>query len=175
MVTYDPKWPELYAQEAAFLVNQFGNNMILRTEHFGSTAIPGLASKPSIDILVEIPSFEEAKTIILPILESKGYIHLWQSDRSPGHMMFVKGYGPEGYIEGMQLYHIHMAPAGHPIWDRLLFRDYLREHKQARKEYEELKYHLAEKFRNDREAYTDGKEEFVNRIMEEVKKTQRNT
>ena len=173
IVKYDPAWSALYSQEAKFLVDTFGKDMILRTEHFGSTAIPGLASKPSIDILVEIPSFEEAKKIILPVLENKGYIHLWQSDRSPGHMMFVKGYGPNGYIEGMQLYHLHMAPADHPIWERRLFRDYLREHKQARKEYEELKYRLAEQFRHDREAYTDGKEEFVNRIMKKAKKAQR--
>jgi GrpB-like predicted nucleotidyltransferase (UPF0157 family) len=170
MVPYDPTWPELYAQEAAFLVKQFGKDIILRTEHFGSTAIPDLASKPSIDILVEIPSFDKAKKIIIPVLEKKGYIHLWQSDRSPGHMMFVKGYGPDGYIEGMHLYHIHIAPADHPMWDCLLFRDYLRENTQARKEYEELKYRLAEEFRNDREAYTDGKEEFVKRIMEKTKR-----
>ena len=161
MVPYDPAWRTLYSQEAQSLVDLFGTDMILRTEHFGSTAIPGLASKPSIDILVEIPSFDRAKKTIIPVLEKKGYIHLWQSDRSPGHMMFVKGYGPDGYIEGVQLYHIHMAPAGHPMWDCLLFRDYLREHKQACKKYEELKYGLAKKFRNDREAYTDGKEKFV--------------
>jgi GrpB-like predicted nucleotidyltransferase (UPF0157 family) len=173
MVKYDPGWPALYSQEAQFLVDMFGKEMILRTEHFGSTAVPGTASKPSIDILVEIPSFEEAKKTILPVLESKGYIHLWQSDRSPGHMMFVKGYGPDGYIEGMQLYHLHMAPADHPMWQCLLFRDYLREHKQARKEYEELKYLLAKNYRHDREAYTDGKEEFVKRIMEKAKKGRR--
>jgi len=172
MVKYDLRWPELYLQEAAFLERLFGKDMILRTEHFGSTAIPSLASKPSIDILVEIPSFDEAKKIILPVLEQKGYVHLWQSDRSVGHMMFVKGYGPDGYIQGMQLYHLHMAPADHPIWECLLFRDYLREHPEARKEYEGLKYGLAEKFRTDREAYTDGKEEYVNRIMENVKKAQ---
>lgn len=140
---------------------QFSKNIILRTEHFGSTAIPGLASQPSIDILVEIPSFEKAKSIIIPILENKEYIYFWRSDRSPGHMMFVKGYGPNGYIEGTQLYHLHMAPADHPIWERLLFRDYLRKHLDTRKQYEKLKYKLAKEFRHDREAYTDGKEEFV--------------
>ncbi|MFX0211229.1 MAG: GrpB family protein [Candidatus Hodarchaeota archaeon] len=171
IVEYDPKWQELYLQEVAFLKNQFGKNIILRTEHFGSTAIPGLASKPSIDILVEIPSFEKAKSIIIPILENKGYVYFWRTDRSPGHMMFVKGYGPNGYIKGTQLYHLHMAPADHPIWERLLFRDYLREHPDIRKKYEKLKYKLAEEFRHDREAYTDGKEKFVKRIMKKARKT----
>ena len=170
IVEYNPNWQELYLQEAAFLENQFGKNVILRTEHFGSTAVPGLASKPSIDVLVAISSFEEAKKIIIPVLESKGYVYIWCSDRSPGHMMFVKGYGPNGYIKGAQLYHLHMAPADHPIWERLLFRDYLREHPDARKEYEKLKYKLAEIFRHDREAYTDEKEEFVERIMEKARK-----
>ena len=177
IVEYDPKWQELYLRETTFLVNEFGENIILRTEHFGSTAIPGLASKPSIDVLVEIPSFEEAKQIIVPVLESKGYVYFWRSERSPGHMMFVKGYGPNGYIKGMQLYHHHMAPVDHPIWERLLFRDYLKEHPDAKKEYEKLKYKLAEEFRHDREAYTDAKGEFVEKIMKQarIKKEMTNT
>ena len=64
-----------------------------------------------------------------------------------------------------------MAPAGHPLWDRLLFRDYLRRHPEAVRRYEKLKYRLAGLYRNDREAYTEGKAGFVKRITDKAKKS----
>jgi GrpB-like predicted nucleotidyltransferase (UPF0157 family) len=78
-------------------------------------------------------------------------------------MVIMKGYTPDGF-KG-QCYHIHMAPQGHTgLRDRLYFRDYLISHPVVAKEYEYLKLELALKFKNDREAYTDGKSVFVERI-----------
>jgi GrpB-like predicted nucleotidyltransferase (UPF0157 family) len=63
-------------------------------------------------------------------------------------------------------HHLHMMPPDTSHWRaRLAFRDYLRQHTDAREEYERLKLRLAETFRNDREAYTDGKTEFVDSIV----------
>lgn len=56
IVEYDRKWVELFEQEAIYLRNLLGKASILRIEHFGSTAIPGMPAKPIIDILVEIPA-----------------------------------------------------------------------------------------------------------------------
>jgi GrpB-like predicted nucleotidyltransferase (UPF0157 family) len=82
-------------------------------------------------------------------------------------MAFFKGYYPE---EQPVKYHIHMATEGHRvIVDGLLFRDHLREHPDDAKLYEELKRRLAEAHRNDREAYTDAKGEFVQHILERAK------
>ena len=68
VVEYDPNWVILYEEEDKFLRSQFAADILVRTEHIGSTAVPGLAAKPTIDILVEITSFEKAKQIIVPHL-----------------------------------------------------------------------------------------------------------
>jgi GrpB-like predicted nucleotidyltransferase (UPF0157 family) len=162
VVEYDPRWVELYEEEARFLKATFGPDVIVRTEHYGSTAVPGLAAKPVIDILVEIASFEIAERVVRPVLEPLGYGYNWYS----GHMAFWKGYFPEL----PQKYHLHMAPGDHPLMDNLLFRDYLIEHPETAREYEKLKYRLAELHRNDREAYTDAKADFIKEITERARK-----
>ncbi|MFA5393337.1 MAG: GrpB family protein [Candidatus Ratteibacteria bacterium] len=170
VVEYDPAWVKLYRAEAKFLKSQFGPGLIVRTKHFGSTAVPGSTAKPVIDILVEVTSFKTAKRKIIPELKKQGYGYTWVANqpKPPGHMMFMKGYEVEG-AEKLR-YHLHMAPAGHPLWDRLLFRDYLRRHPETVRRYEKLKYRLAKLYRNDREAYTEGKTGFVKRITDKAKK-----
>jgi GrpB-like predicted nucleotidyltransferase (UPF0157 family) len=170
MAEYDPQWPARFEEEARYLTSRFGPNVISRVEHFGSTAVPGLAAKPVIDILVEVPSFEVAEREIRPPLESKGYTYIWRpvggSDGSAGHIMFVKGYGPDGYLDGVQRYHLHLAPADNPIWERLLFRDHLRSHPNDAERYAALKRRLARLHRNDRETYTAAKTDFFTEIGE---------
>ena len=166
VVPYDPRWIEQYEEEASFLRYEFGSDVIVRIEHFGSTAVPGLAAKPVIDLLVEVTSFEIAEREIIPNLTPRGYAYGWQSGFPPGHMAFWKGYYPELPVQC----HLHMAPSGHPLMDRLLFRDYLRKYPEVAKQYEELKYHLAGTHRNDREAYTEAKGDFVREITERAKK-----
>jgi GrpB-like predicted nucleotidyltransferase (UPF0157 family) len=170
VVEYDPAWAELYQAEVRFLKSLFGPEVIGRIEHFGSTAVPGSAAKPVIDILVEVTSFKTAKRKVIPELKKQGYGYTWVANqpKPPGHMMFMKGYDVTG-AERLR-YHLHMAPAGHPLWDRLLFRDYLRRHPEAVRRYEKLKYRLAGLYRNDREAYTEGKAEFVKRITDKARK-----
>lgn len=165
VLPYDERWPRLYEEEAARLRSWFAPPLVSRIEHIGSTAVRGLAAKPVIDLLVEIVSFEAAETHVRPALEGLGYAYTWRDDDSPGHMMFMKGYGPEGYLPGAQLYHLHMAPAGHPISERVLFRDHLRLHPEAAAAYASLKLRLAAIHRHDREAYTQAKTEFIAGIM----------
>ena len=165
VVPYDPLWRELFEEERRFLESEFGPKLVVRIEHFGSTAVAGLAAKPVIDVLVGIPSFEVAQREIKPTLEKLGYIYFWRSDNPPGHVMFVKGYDdPKG-----QKYHLHMAPEGHVLWERLLFRDFLRDNPEVAKQYEELKTQLAKSYRHDREAYTNGKTDFVIEVTEKAK------
>lgn len=161
IVDYDPAWPGYYRTEADFLNSRF-SDVIISTEHYGSTSIPGLAAKPCIDILVEITSFEEVNNKIVPVLEELNYGH----DSYKGHIAFFKGYFP---VNESLKYHLHMAPLGHPLFDGLLFRDYLRTHPEKAKEYEALKYHLAQIYRTDREAYTEAKGDFVKEIIDLAK------
>ena len=167
---YDPAWVDLYQAEVRFLKSRFGPEVIVRIEHFGSTAVPGSAAKPVIDILVEVTSFKTAKRKVIPELKNQGYGYTWVTNqpKPPGHMMFMKGYDIAG-AEQLR-YHLHVAPVNHPLWDRLLFRDYLRRHPEAVKRYEKLKYRLAGLYRNDREAYTEGKAGFIKKITDKARK-----
>jgi GrpB-like predicted nucleotidyltransferase (UPF0157 family) len=160
IVEYDPKWPELFEQEATRLRNLLGDKLALRVEHVGSTAIPGMPAKPVIDMLVEIPAFDRAKQEALPVLKADGFAYCWRDDRPPGHMMLIKGLSPNG----SRTHHLHMAPAGHKLWELLYFRDYLRSHPDEALRYEQLKRDLVQRFPGDREAYTQGKGEYVQMI-----------
>mgnify|MGYP000930753676 FL=1 len=95
------------------------------------------------------------------------YIFIWRTDEKVPYMHFVKGYSPEGFKGN--LFHIHMSDKTHPLWDRIFFRDYLRQNKRVATAYETLKISLAEKYKFDREAYTEAKSEFIKRITEEAK------
>jgi GrpB-like predicted nucleotidyltransferase (UPF0157 family)/ribosomal protein S18 acetylase RimI-like enzyme len=155
LVAYDPRWPEMFCAEAERLRTLLGPGLVLRIEHIGSTAVAGLRAKPVIDI----PSFELARQSILPRLRDDGWEYLWREDRPPGHMMFVRR-----NAAGVRTNHLHIAPAGHPMWDRLAFRDYLRSNLDEARRYEQLKRRLASEHAGDREAYTEGKGEYVRRI-----------
>ena len=166
MITpYDPQWPELFCQEKDHLLNCLPNELIRRIEHFGSTAVPGLAAKPIVDILVEVTDLQAARTRIAPVLESQGYDYFWRpsfgDDGPPFYAWFIKR--QEG--SGLRTHHIHMVDR-HFVehWDRLLFRDYLIENPRVAEEYQNLKLRLASAYPNDRVAYTRGKTEFVVKV-----------
>lgn len=159
IVPYSSAWPNLFEQEAAFLRSELPSNLVKRIEHFGSTAVPGLSAKPIIDILVEVSSLEETKKQIVPILQSKGYEYFWRPIRGnqpPYYAWFIKR-----DCKGKRTHHIHMVEADSELWEGIYFRDYLREFPDEAKRYEALKESLAEKFPNDREAYTKGKTKFI--------------
>ncbi len=163
----DEKWLELFENEKILLAETLSNKVALRIEHFGSTAIPGLAAKPTIDILMEIDSTEKQKAFMIEKMKTIRYDFIWRTDTPPPYMMFAKGYRADGKKE--QTYHIHAAPKDHPLWDRLYFRDYLKQNHEVAKEYEQLKIKLATKHKYDREDYTNAKTEFVTRITELAK------
>lgn len=163
LVSYDKEWPALFLREKKKLLAILGTDVI-RAEHFGSTAIPGIRAKPTIDILIGLEASASIEEIHKRMVSS-GYIRMVEQEE---HIMFVRGYSPAGLEK--ESFHIHMYLEGHPkIADSLLFRDYLRTHPAAAKDYEALKEKLALEFRNDREAYTDGKGMFIANIFELAK------
>jgi len=162
IVDYDERWSTLFEAAAIGLRETLGSDLVLRVEHFGSTAIPGMPAKPVIDMLVEIPSFERAVHEAVPQLEAEGWDYIWRFDRPPGHMMFIKRLLPQG----PRTHHVHMAPSDHKLWSRLYFRDYLIKHPDEAQKYACLKRELAEKFASDREAYTNAKGEYIQTITE---------
>lgn len=158
LATYDPSWPEIFAGEAQAIRRALGD-MFAGIEHVGSTAIPGLAAKPVIDIVTIVTSLERA-TDAIPGLEALGYDCRGENG-IPGRLFFRKG-----LLEFRRTHHLHLIEAGHEQWtSMLLFRDYLRSHPGDARRYEELKRALAEKFRDNRSAYTNGKANFVRTVL----------
>jgi len=163
IVAHDPAWAQSFATEKAHLLTCLPAELIQRIEHFGSTAVPGLAAKPIVDMLVEVTDLESAKTRIAPILQAQGYDYYWRpnfgDDVPPWYAWFVKR-----DASGARTHHIHMienTPEFAEFFDRLLFRDYLIAHPEVAREYAELKMRLSRDFPNDRVAYTEGKTKFI--------------
>jgi GrpB-like predicted nucleotidyltransferase (UPF0157 family) len=163
IVPYDPRWPELFREEKEYLLSCLPKTLVKRIEHFGSTAVPGLAAKPIVDMLVEVSSLEETRQKVPPILEPKGYDYFWRptwgDDTPPFYAWFIKR-----DADGNRTHHIHMVEAHFEHWDRLLFRDYLIEHPQVAAEYGKLKRGLYNTHAQNRVAYTQAKTDFVVRI-----------
>ena len=161
----NPNWKELFKTEKKMIEKVLGSNDIVRMEHIGSTAIPDLKAKPSIDILLEITKTTESKKIINGLSKIK-YHYIPKPENPEPHMMFVKGYTKDGF-KG-QAYHIHVRYSGD--WDELYFRDFLIQNPLVAKEYENIKIKLSKEYKNDRDGYTEKKKDFVKHINEIARK-----
>ncbi|MCI0540946.1 MAG: GrpB family protein [Verrucomicrobiales bacterium] len=175
IVPYDIRWPKLFCEEAEHLRSCVPAGLIRRIEHFGSTAIPGLAAKPIIDLLVEVRSLRSARTEIAPTLKAQGYDYFWRpsfgDDVPPWYAFFIRR-----NRRGIRTHHIHMVTRRRTFqehWERLLFRDFLIAHPETAREYERLKTKLAAAHPNDRVAYTSGKTAFIQRVTAQAKQRQR--
>ncbi len=165
IVPYNEEWPKLFQQEASFLRSQLPSSVVGRIEHFGSTAVAGLAAKPIVDLLIEVSSLERTKEEVVPLMQSLGYDYFWRLDCTPPYAWFIKR-----DAQGTRTHHLHMVEADSVLWERLLFRDYLREFPEEAKLYQDLKLALAAKYPSDRVAYTKGKTEFIEALTEKAKR-----
>lgn len=156
---------KLYYKEEKDILNNILKNNIIRIHHIGSTAVPNLPAKPTIDILVEIKDDADTGSIIKK-MEEKSYICSRQLLKPAPHIMFMKGYSSQGFEE--KVYHIHVRYSGN--WDELYFRDYLIKHPETAKEYGELKIRLSELYKHDRDAYTLAKTDFIKEVTEKARK-----
>ena len=156
---YDPAWPAEYEAERGRIRAALDADLLMEIQHIGSTAIPGMAAKPIIDILLMVHEGAERGRVIQG-LQKLGYVY-WAENPEPGRMFFVKGMPPFGT---RRTHHVHVFDDGAERRHRIAFRDYLRLHADAAQEYAELKRQLAERFVNDRDAYTLGKDEFIANI-----------
>ena len=161
LVPHNPEWKRIYEAEKQLILETVGEDAILRIEHFGSSSIPRIQSKPYIDIFIEIPKrllFDEA---LIQRFETIGYTHFEVPAREniEAYSSFGKGYRVEGPSE--QIFHIHMCPPDNWMCRQIEFRDYLNANEQRAVEYEQLKLDLVAKFKNDRGSYVLGKTQFI--------------
>jgi GrpB-like predicted nucleotidyltransferase (UPF0157 family) len=159
IVDYNPDWPRLASIEKKNIIKTIGKKFISRIEHIGSTALPGLCAKPTIDFLLEILDITNCD-LLIKHLQKINYHFIPKPENPPPHMMFAKGYSESG-ITG-QTFHIHVRYPGD--WDEIVFRDYLLKNHKVTAEYARLKRKLAAEFKNDREKYTDSKSNFIKNI-----------
>ncbi len=146
-------WKGWYREEHKRISACLPLSDIARIEHIGSTAVNGIAAKPTVDILVELKegcSFEQCKTALI----ANGYVCM---SETANRISFNKGYTPEGFAE--KVFHLHLRKFGDH--DELYFRDYLNDHFEVAKEYENLKLMLWKQYEHNRDAYTEAKTEFI--------------
>jgi GrpB-like predicted nucleotidyltransferase (UPF0157 family) len=155
IVAYDPAWPARFEAEATAIRAALGGDFPYAIEHVGSTAVPGLAAKPIIDIVLIVPERERWPALITP-LARLGYVY-WDGNPDTTKMFFVKGMPPFGTGRTHHV-HVHLPDA----LERLVrFRDLLRADAAEAARYAELKRALASEHRTDRDAYTKAKAAFV--------------
>ncbi len=167
VVPYDEAWPSLFEEERARIERAIGP-WVEEIEHVGSTAVPGLAAKPVIDIMVGVKSLDDTP-IFVKRLEAIGYEYVPELERQmPQRRYFRK------LRQGRRTHQIHLVERSDAaFWDRhVLFRDYLRAHPEVAEGYARLKYEVSERFREERVAYTDAKTGFIAEVVRLAEKEQ---
>ncbi|WP_064693341.1 GrpB family protein [Rhizobium aegyptiacum] len=155
VVDYDPCWPLLFAEISAEISILLGD-LVLSIAHIGSTSVPGLAAKPKIDLDIVTTSDDVLPTAIDAVRTADFVFH---GDRGEKRCAFTRDH--EGY--GFKLY--LCGPGNRAHRERILFRDYLRDHPERARAYAELKRRLAVEAGGDRDFYTGGKTEFVSETV----------
>ncbi len=168
IVDYDPRWPSMFEEERVRLEAAIGQ-WAADIQHVGSTSIPGIAAKPIIDMAVHLNSLIDALFCVTPLREQLGYECLGEFGL-PGRIYFRKltdGPLPGQSHDGVGRTHqIHMYERSNEQYEKqIVFRDYLRAHPDAMREYEALKRELAARHSRDVEAYALAKSDFVLEIL----------
>lgn len=160
VVPYDPAWPVEFESTRAVLASAVGD-VATSIEHVGSTAVPGLASKPTIDILMVVVSTDSFLDV-LPAVEALGFEYRPQNTfiGSPDHLFLRK------VRNGKRTHHLHVLRLGTPEIDGYRrFRDALRRDPAFAREYESLKFELAAKHSTDRMRYVEMKSGWVDQRL----------
>ncbi|MCL2077525.1 MAG: GrpB family protein [Oscillospiraceae bacterium] len=161
---YNPQYNEWYEIEKQSIFSNINADNIARINHIGSSAVVGLISKPTVDILLEVVNDCD----ILRLIDDLIVIGwgLMKKQDEPIKLTFNKGYTPNGFAD--KVYHLHVRYSGD--WEELYFRDYLIEHADVANEYGILKLNLLKDFEHDRDGYTEAKSEFILKYSEMAKR-----
>jgi GrpB-like predicted nucleotidyltransferase (UPF0157 family) len=162
LLSYKPLWKKLYEKEKKLLQDVLGKD-ILDIQHVGSTSVPGVKSKPIIDIAVGIKSLKIGKKFLKP-LKKLSYEYRGNAGVK-GRLFFAKG------SRKNRTHYLHVEKLNSKNWkNHIIFRNYLCRNKKAVKEYNKLKERLAKEFKDNRDKYTARKEFFIRKIINKAKK-----
>ncbi len=160
--SYNPEWKKIYKKEKELLLSVLGDQ-VLDIQHIGSTSVPGVKSKPIIDIAVAVEKIKDAENLIESV-EKLGYEYKHEAGVRGRHF-FAKG------SEKNRTHYIHMVKLGGKQWRNLTnFREYLLEDKKNIKEYNDLKESLAKEHKDNRDTYTKKKGPFISRAINKFEK-----
>ena len=133
---YDPRWPDAFAAEAAYLQSALSALIVGGMHHVGSTSIPGMPAKPIIDMMGGVATLADADRGE-PELARLGYV---RRPHRVDAVLFVKGDG------GIDSYSLQLTVPGSELWrERLTFRDAVRADPELIVQYTELKMRLLER------------------------------
>lgn len=160
IVDWNPNWMQL----ARDLVSDVSRRLVRwldgSVEHVGSTAVPGLAAKPVVDLIAPVGSVADAAEVADVLTEGGWQLVPPGLDRRPWRRMYVL---PQ---DDRRLAHLHLVERNHPRWrEMILFRDRLRQHSELVSEYARLKRLAAGAHSDDREAYTAAKAAFIEDVV----------
>ncbi len=160
IVPYNDEWPSRFEAEARRIRDALGD-VAVRIEHVGSTAVPGLAAKDTIDIQVSVAKMDRA--LYETPLESLGYTSVWDEATDEHHFFGLP------YTTRPRMFNVHVCPAGSE-WERrhIAFRDYLRANPSAARRYAAFKAEIAPLFADTLE-YAQAKDDFIRAMEREAR------
>lgn len=161
VVDYDDEWLERFERERMLIAGALGD-LAVSIEHVGSTAVPGCAAKPVIDIMIGLRTLAEGERCIAP-LEAIGYE--FRGDGGIAEHLFFRRGKP-------RTHHLHMVERGGSYWnEHIAFRELLRTTPELAREYGALKKRLAARYRTQRVEYTEAKTPFVRAALAQAEAT----
>ena len=159
---HQSEW-ERAAEETIQTLKSILGSVSADIQHIGSTSIKTISAKPIIDIAIAVNDFDGILSM-REELRQNGVIYRFEE--SPRQLLFVMG----DFEKDTRSHHIHVVIYGSDEWNNYInFRDYLNSNTEAAREYEAVKLRLAEQYPDDRIAYTDGKQEVINKLLEEAR------
>lgn len=160
--SHQPEWGKI-AEETVRMIKSILGDAAVDVQHIGSTSIRHIKAKPIIDIAVGVGDYD-AVTAKTGEFEKAEII--FRIDERPEQLLFVKG----DFENDTRTHHIHVVLYGSREWnDYLDLRDYLNADKTAAEEYERVKAELAERYPDDRGAYTEGKSEIIASLLKRAR------
>ena len=159
---HQSEW-ERAAEETIQTLKSILGSVAVDIQHIGSTSIRTISAKPIIDIAVAVNDYE---LILSKRDELEKAEIVFRFDERPDQLLFVMG----DFEKDTRSHHIHVVLYGSDEWNNYInFRDYLNSNIEAAREYETTKLRLAEQYPGDRIAYTDGKQEVIDRLLADAR------
>ena len=159
---HQEEW-ERAAEETIQTLKNILGSVAVDIQHIGSTSIRTISAKPIIDIAIAVNDYE---LILSKRDELEKAEIVFRFDERPDQLLFVMG----DFEKDTRSHHIHVVLYGSDEWNNYInFRDYLNSNTEAAREYEAVKLSLAEQYPDDRIAYTDGKQEVIDRLLADAR------